>query len=99
MYIVIRRYVGNTELADQLAARADDIKALIEPIDGFRAYYLVRAEDGAASITVCDDRSGADESNRRAAAWIKENMPEISASPPEISAGEVVLSTAAMATA
>jgi hypothetical protein len=95
MYVAIRRYVGNSALADQLAARSDEIKAVIEPVRGFNSYYLVRADDGAASITVCEDRSGAEESNRAASDWIKQNMPDVAASPPEISAGEVVFSTAA----
>jgi hypothetical protein len=98
MYATIRRYVGNSTLADQLAERSDEVKALIEPIDGFRAYYLVRAADGAASITVCDDQAGVEESNRRAAEWLGQNMPEIATAPPEISAGDVVISLAAMAT-
>jgi hypothetical protein len=94
MYVTIRRYVGNSALADQLAARSDDIKSVIEPVPGFQSYYLVRADDGAASITVCDDQAGAEESNRAAAEWIKQNMPEAAASPPQVSAGEVVFSTA-----
>ena len=98
MYVAIRRYRGNTTLADELAERSDEIKSVIEPVSGFRAYYLVRANDGAASITVCDDQSGAEESNRVAADWIRQNMPELSASPPEISAGEVVLATAPLPT-
>ena len=97
MYATIRRYVGNTTLADELAARSDEVKSVIEPVQGFRAYYIVRATDGAASITVCDDQAGAEESNERAASWVKENFPELAAAPPEISAGEVVFSTAAMA--
>ena len=95
MYISIRRYVGNSALADQLAARSEEIKSVIEPVSGFQSYYLIRAADGTASITVCDDQSGAEESNRAASEWIRQNMPEIAASPPEISAGEVVFSTAA----
>jgi hypothetical protein len=98
MYATIRRYIGNSTLADQLAARSDEVKALIEPIEGFRAYYMVRATDGAASITVCEDQAGADESNRRAAEWIQQNMPEIAVAPPEVSAGDVVISLAAITT-
>jgi hypothetical protein len=97
MYATIRRYVGNTTFADELAARSDEVKAVIEPVQGFRAYYMVRGTDGATSITVCDDQAGAEESNQRAAAWVKENMPELAAAPPEISAGEVVVSAEAMA--
>jgi hypothetical protein len=98
MYATIRRYVGNAGFADELAARGDEVKAVIEPIEGFKAYYLIRGTDGAASITVCEDQTGAEESNRRAAEWIGQNMPELATAPPEISAGEVVLSLAAMAT-
>ena len=43
MYVTIRRYVGNSALADQLAARSDEIKSVIEPVRGFNSYYLVRA--------------------------------------------------------
>jgi hypothetical protein len=42
---------------------------------------------------VCQDRSETEESNRVAASWLKENMPEVPASPPEISGGEVVIQT------
>ncbi len=94
MYVSIRRYVGNSTFADELAERSDEVKAVVAPVQGFNAYYLVRAGDGAASITICDDQRGVDESNRAAADWIKENMPELAASPPEISAGEVVFSIA-----
>ena len=95
MYATIRRYVGNPGLADELAARRDEVKAGIEPVQGFRKYFLIKSGDGTASITICDDEAGAEESNRAAAAWIKENMPEVATSPPEITAGEVVFSTAA----
>jgi hypothetical protein len=95
MYVSIRRYVGNNKLADQLAERNDEVKSLMEAVRGFNAYYLVRADEGAASITVCDDQRGAEESNRVASDWIRQNMPDIAASPPEITAGEVVFTTAA----
>ncbi|HUK45145.1 MAG TPA: hypothetical protein VLV28_07615 [Gaiellaceae bacterium] len=92
MYATLRWYGGNVELADQLASRADEIKAVIGPVQGLRGYYLIRTDGGTVSITVADDRSGAEESNSVAADWIRENMPEVAASPPQISMGEVVLS-------
>ncbi len=91
MYASIRWYHGNTELAGQLASRADEVKAVINTIAGFQAYYLVRVDGGTFSISVFDDQAGADESNRAAAAWIKENMPDVTVEPPMISAGEVVI--------
>ena len=68
MYTVIRRYSGNTDLADALVESQDDVRRIISGVDGFRAYYLLRNGDGnAISISVFDDQSGAEESNRAAA--------------------------------
>jgi hypothetical protein len=92
VYATIRRYSGNADLANQLAARKDEVIALISGVPGYRAYYLVQAGDDTISVTVCDDESGTQRSNEVAAGWIRENMPEAASSPPEVSAGEVVLS-------
>lgn len=92
MHATMRYYPGNTELAGQLAAREDEIRAVIAAVHGFRAYYLVRLDDATVSITVCDDEAGTEESTRVAAAWIAENMPELTASPPNVSSGAVTMS-------
>lgn len=91
MYGSIRVYSGASELADALVENAGEIEQLISGIDGFTAYYLVRTPDGAASISVFDDEAGAKESNNVARAWVGENLPDLSISPPQVSAGEVVL--------
>ncbi len=92
MYATLRYYRGNSGLADALAARADEVKAVVAGVQGFRAYYLVRTDDSTVSVTVCDDQAGAEETNRVAADWVSENMPEAAANSPDITGGEVVLS-------
>jgi hypothetical protein len=94
MHAVVRRY-ANSDLADQLGPRSDEVKSLISGASGFRAYYLVRAGNDSISVTVCDDESGTRESNELAANWIRENAPDLGATPPEVSSGEVVISTTA----
>ena len=89
MYATIRIYTGADQLADALVERSDDVKALITGIDGFAAYYVVRTADGAATVSVYADEAGADESNSAAAAWVKENLPDLNVSPPQIYAGDV----------
>jgi hypothetical protein len=91
MYSTIRRYEDNKALADLLAARGDEIRTVISQAPGFRAYYLVRGTGGTASITICDDQAGAEETNRLAATWLKENLPDAVSAPPHVNAGEVVL--------
>jgi heme-degrading monooxygenase HmoA len=93
MHVTIRRYSGSPELADALAARESEVRDIITGIDGFKAYYLIRGADGeATSISVFDSESGGEESNRRAAEWLRENVPDLAVSPPEVTAGETVIS-------
>ncbi len=92
MYATIRIYTGNSDLADELRANQESVKRAISAVPGFQAYYFVATDGGDASVTVCDDQAGAEESNRAAAAWISENLPGLSIAAPAISAGEVVIS-------
>ncbi len=94
MYAVIRTYTGDPELADQLAARADEVKGLVGGIAGFRGYYLVRTDEGCTTLTVYDDRTGADESSRLAADWFREHASEIKVPTPQVTRGEVLIQAA-----
>jgi hypothetical protein len=85
------RWYPDASLADALAARADDIRAVIGEVDGFRAYYLVKGDQGTISITVCDDEAGTSASNRVAAEWLRENLPDLAVGAPNIAAGDVVI--------
>ena len=90
MYATVRSY-SDSALAGALAGRADEIRTVISEVPGFRAYYLVEADSGTVSITVCDDQAGAEESNRVAADWLKDNMPELAGAAPAVSAGPVLI--------
>jgi heme-degrading monooxygenase HmoA len=92
MYVTVRKYTTGSEFADALVENESEVRSLIEGIEGFRAYYLARTDDGAVTISVYDDRSGAEESNRQAADWVRQNLSHLSVDPPQISAGEVALS-------
>jgi hypothetical protein len=45
------------------------------------------------TISVFHTREAADESVRRAAEWVQGKLPELDASKPQITAGEVLVST------
>jgi len=92
MYATMRYYHGNSALADALVENEGEVKSLIGGIDGFEAYYLIRIADGSTvSISVFESQSGAEESNRVAAEWLAENLPDLAVSPPMVSAGEVLI--------
>ena len=91
MYAVIRAYSGNRELADTLAERTEDIRQVIGSINGFKAYYVLKIAEGTTTISVFEDQAGADESNRAAAAWLAENLPDLEVAAPYVTAGEVLV--------
>ncbi len=92
MHAVVRTYSGQgaSELFDLLGQREEDVQALISGVPGFVSYAAVRSDDGGVTVTVCEDQAGADESSRRAAEWVKENLGA-TANPPAITQGDTVL--------
>ena len=92
MYMVVRSYSGEgaSELFDLLGQREEDVKSLISGVPGFVSYAAVRRVDGGMTVTVCQDKAGADESSRRAAGWVKENVSAM-ANPPVVTEGSTVL--------
>ena len=92
MHAVVRTYSGQgaSELFDLLGQREQDVKELIGGVPGFVSYTAVRSGDGGVTVTVCEDKDGTDESSRRAAEWVKENV-STTADPPAITEGDTVL--------
>ena len=57
---------------------------------GFVSYAAFRSNGGGATVTVCQDKAGTDESSRRAAEWVKENF-NTTVDPPAITEGSTFL--------
>ena len=79
------------KLIDLLEERKKEVEALIRPVNGFVSYSLIRTADGGASVTVCQDKAGTDESLRVAREWIAKNASNTGASPPTVVEGSVIL--------
>jgi len=92
MYEVIRRYkgAGAAELMDLLEQNTDEIKRLIQGVNGFVSYSLFRTSDGGASATVCQDKAGVEESVKIAREWVQQNASGATAVAPEVIEGEVI---------
>ena len=93
MHAVIRTYSGEgaKEIFDLLEKRKSDVESLIRSVKGFVSYSLVRTGDGGISVTVCQDKAGAEESVQKAKDWIGTNALDIGASAPRVSEGPVIL--------
>ena len=92
MYMVIRSYSGQggAELFDALAEREEEVRAIISTVPGFSSYAACRNKSGGQTVTVCQDKAGTDESSRRAAEWVKENIG-VTVDPPTITEGSTIL--------
>ena len=93
MYVVVRSYSGPgaSELFELLGQREQDVKDLIGGVPGFVSYAAFRSgADSGMTVTVCQDKAGTDESSRRAAEWVKENV-STTGGPPTITEGSTVL--------
>ncbi|MFG2192284.1 hypothetical protein [Streptomyces sp. NPDC048639] len=91
MYAVVRRYEGVIDPAEAGRRVSEGFVPLIRQVRGFVAYYWADAGGGVmVSTTVFQDRAGAEESNDRAADFVRERLASLLPSPPEVTGGEVV---------
>ena len=91
MYAAVRRYEGIVD--DDEAARLvrESFMPGLEKVPGFIAYYWIDAGKGVmASLSVFEDKAGADESVKFAHQWIEETAPNLFPNPPRVTEGIVV---------
>ena len=93
MHAVVRNYSGGgaKQLFDVLEEKKVDIEATLRKVPGLVTYTLLRRGDGGMSVTVCNDKAGADESQRIAREWIKKNAANVQTNPPTVSEGSVIV--------
>jgi len=99
MYAAIRQYQVDPGSVDEVRRGVNEgFLPIIKDASGFQAYYALDAGGGRlATVSVFEDRAGAEESTRMAADWIRQNMASLVPDPPEVLEGEVVVHEAASA--
>lgn len=90
---VIREYRLDPANLDEVVRRISEIvPSLLQTIPGFVSYALNDPGDGRLmTYSVYEDASGTQESTRRAAEWVRENIAHLLPSPHRITEGEVRL--------
>ncbi|MBV9455474.1 MAG: antibiotic biosynthesis monooxygenase [Rubrobacter sp.] len=91
MYVAIRRYQVDPGSVDEVTRQVlEGFIPIIKDAPGFLEYYALDAGDGViAAVSVFEDQSGAEESSRMAADWVRQNLSSLIPNPPEITAGRV----------
>ncbi len=97
MHVAMRQYQVAPGSVDEITRGVNEgLLPIIKDVYGFQAYYAVDAGGGRiASVSVFEDRAGAEESTRLAADYIRQNMASLFPNPPEVLQGEVFANEAA----
>ncbi len=91
MYGSIRRYRVKDSKAFSEAVNTSFIN-LLRKVPGFISYTAIDEGDGAwASMTLFVSKDGVLQSDRLAAQWVRETVPDLVIGPPEITEGPVVV--------
>jgi hypothetical protein len=89
--LLLERVAGAKELFDLLEQRKAEVESVIRSVPGLVTFTKVRSGEGGATVTVCQDKAGTDESMRVAREWIQKNASGIGSNPPVASEGSVVI--------
>jgi len=97
MYAAIRQAKAKTGSAEELARRIKEgAIPIISDVEGFRGYYVVYAgDDTVTAISLFNNFAGAEEANRRALAWIDQNLGPLLVGEAKAIAGPVIVHTLA----
>ncbi len=99
MHAAVRIYQVDPGSVDEFKRLVNEtFLPTIKEAPGFQAYYSLDTGDGRiASVSVFDDRAGAEASTKMAADNIRQNMASVAPIPPEVLEGEVFATEAASA--
>lgn len=92
-YLALRQYqLAPGHTIEDLAALVErEFIPIIAQVPGYQEYFLVERGGGVISISVFADQAGAEESTRRAAAWVQQNLAGFFVGPPTVTTGSVWL--------
>ena len=95
MFAAIRYYQADPPSIDEVVRRVqEEFVPIIRDMRGFVSYFILvpseRVED-IVSVSVFEDQQSAEESNRKAAEWVVQNLSELLRPIPEFASGRVVV--------
>ena len=92
MYAALRQFKAKAGKSDELAQKIKGAVPIISGVPGFMGYYVVYApDDTVTAISIFNTVEQAQESNRRALAWIEKNLAAFVVGPASATAGPVIV--------
>jgi quinol monooxygenase YgiN len=97
MYAVLREYAVGTSAIDELVRRArGTLVPQLSSLPGFVSYTMMEdpEEQGLLTLSVFEDRAGAERSTALAAQWVRDNVLAMLPEPPRHTVGQLILTRA-----
>ncbi len=95
MFAAIRYYQAEPPSIDEVVRRIqEDFVPIIRDIAGFVSYFVLvpsEREEEIVAVSVFEDQQSAEESNKKAAEWVTQNLSELLVPAPEAAGGQVVV--------
>lgn len=101
MYATVRRYTCRAGTVREVARIAESgFLPIARTIPGFVSYTIIEGgtdngRDVLITVTTCQTAEGVEESVRKAATWVRNNVAQFDPSTPMVATGEVLTTTAA----
>jgi hypothetical protein len=94
MFAAIRYYHTDPDSIDEVVRRTrEGFVPIIRDTPGFVSYFIlapIGREGEIVSVSVFEDEKSAEESNKKAEDWVRQNLSEL-VLPPELAAGQIVV--------
>lgn len=92
MFATLRRAKIKPDTSAEIARRIQEgFIPMMNEIEGFVAFYVVDQGDAISTLSVFASREAAEQANQHASGWIREQLGEFIAGPPEMSLGELLI--------
>jgi hypothetical protein len=92
MYAAIRQVKAKPGMADTLAGVIKGAVPIVSSVSGFMGYYVIYApDDTVVAVSLFNKVEEAEESNRRALAWIDKHLAPFVVGPATATAGPVIV--------
>ena len=88
-FVSIRRYEGVDDVDEVIKRAEEGFVPIISSTPGYLGYHLIDAGGGViVTASVFESKDSAEESNRKAADWVRKNLAPFVPNAPQITAGE-----------
>lgn len=89
MYGVVRRVQADATTLQEFVQRIQGVVPELQQVHGFVSFTVLVSGDTLVSISIYQDKAGADQSTAIALRYVRDEWVDLKLNPPEITSGDV----------